>query len=103
MHGLRRISIKLSVGWRIGDHVVNLREDILIHRIKYSLMNMDENSKDELVSLAPLPFQHLNMITHAQHYLLSLGKPSRRLRSSMCYCLRSGHLSLLTTPSSASS
>lgn len=33
----------------IGDHVVNLREDILIHRIKYSLTNMDEDSKEELV------------------------------------------------------
>lgn len=43
--------------WVIGDHVVNLREDILIHRIKYSLTNMDEDSKDELVSLV---FSHLS-------------------------------------------
>ncbi|EIM91392.1 uncharacterized protein STEHIDRAFT_153038 [Stereum hirsutum FP-91666 SS1] len=34
------------------DHVVNLREDILIHRIKYSLTNMDEDSKDELLGKA---------------------------------------------------
>lgn len=44
--------------WVIGDHVVNLREDILIDRIKYSLTNMDEDSKDELVSLV---FSHLSM------------------------------------------
>ena len=32
-----------------GDHVVNLREDIIIRRIKYSLTSLDENNKDELV------------------------------------------------------
>jgi hypothetical protein len=31
-----------------GDHVTNLREDILIHRLKYSLASMDEAKEDFL-------------------------------------------------------
>lgn len=49
-------SHSLIVWVAVGDHVVNLREDILIHRIKYSLTNMGENSQDELVSLSTVSF-----------------------------------------------
>jgi hypothetical protein len=28
----------------LGDHVVNLREDILVHRIKYSLTSLEEST-----------------------------------------------------------
>ncbi|KAI0255159.1 inositol hexakisphosphate-domain-containing protein [Lactifluus subvellereus] len=34
------------------DHVVNLREDILVHRIKYSLSSLDESSRDVLLKRA---------------------------------------------------
>ena len=29
-----------------GDHVVNLREDVLMHRIRYSLTTLDESSRE---------------------------------------------------------
>jgi hypothetical protein len=37
---------------RIGDHVVNLREDILVHRIKYSLSSLEEPSGNLLLQRA---------------------------------------------------
>jgi hypothetical protein len=35
-----------------GDHVVNLREDILIYRIKYSFSSLDEPNRDLLLQRA---------------------------------------------------
>lgn len=32
----------------LGDHVVNLREDILVHRIKYSLSSHEESTTNVL-------------------------------------------------------
>jgi hypothetical protein len=32
----------------LGDHVVNLREDILVHRIKYSLSSLEESTNNVL-------------------------------------------------------
>lgn len=36
----------------LGDHVVNLREDILIHRVKFSLTSLDESSRDQYLGKA---------------------------------------------------
>lgn len=36
----------------IGDHVVNLREDIFKHRVQYALTNMDHRRESYLDSAA---------------------------------------------------
>jgi len=36
----------------IGDHVTNLREDILIYRLKYSLASMDEAKEEDFLGKA---------------------------------------------------
>jgi hypothetical protein len=38
--------------FRAGDHVVNLREDILVHRIKYSLSSLEEPVRNVLLQKA---------------------------------------------------
>jgi hypothetical protein len=38
--------------FRTGDHVVNLREDILVHRIKYSLSSLEEPDGNSLLQRA---------------------------------------------------
>jgi hypothetical protein len=37
---------------QVGDHVVNLREDILVHRIKYSLSSLEEPNGSSLLQKA---------------------------------------------------
>lgn len=37
----------------IGDHVTNLREDVFIHRVRYSLTTtMDEDERDNFLNKA---------------------------------------------------
>lgn len=36
----------------LGDHVVNLREDILLNRIKFSLTTMGDNKRDAYLEKA---------------------------------------------------
>jgi hypothetical protein len=37
---------------QVGDHAVNLREDILVHRIKYSLSSLEEPNGNSLLRKA---------------------------------------------------
>lgn len=37
---------------QVGDHVVSLREDILVHRIKYSLSSLEEPNGNSLLRKA---------------------------------------------------
>jgi hypothetical protein len=41
-----------ALGDHAGDHVANLREDILIHRLKYALTSMEDYKGDELLNKA---------------------------------------------------
>lgn len=33
--------------WTLGDHVVNLREAVLDHRIRYSMTTLDDRERGE--------------------------------------------------------
>lgn len=38
--------------FQVGDHVVNIREDILVHRIKYSLSTLEGPNGNSLLRKA---------------------------------------------------
>ncbi len=35
-----------------GDHVVNLREEIIVHRLRYSITNLDDKQRDAYIDKA---------------------------------------------------
>jgi hypothetical protein len=50
--GLSHIGCARELMFSTGDHVVNLREDILVHRIKYSLSSLEEPNGNLLLQRA---------------------------------------------------
>jgi len=50
--GLLHLGCARELMFRTGDHVVNLREDILVHRIKYSLSSLEEPHGNSLLKKA---------------------------------------------------
>jgi hypothetical protein len=45
-------------GYSIGDHVVNLREDILLHRVKFSLTTMEDKQREVHLDRAAKSLEH---------------------------------------------
>lgn len=50
--GLLHLGCARELMFRTGDHVVNLKEDILVHRIKYSLSSLEEPNGNLLLQKA---------------------------------------------------